>query len=60
MDKWWGVIILVGIASFWAGRLTGKPEIRTEVIRAEPDRIYSLPACLEAVCRSLYPVNCER
>lgn len=55
MDKWWGVIILVGIASFWAGRFTGRPEIRTEIIRAEPDQIYSLPTCLEAVCRSIYP-----
>ena len=50
-----GLIILIGIASFWVGRFTGKPEIRTEIIRLEPDRIYSLPACLEAVCKSLYP-----
>ena len=56
MDKRWGVIILVGVVSFWTGRFTGKPEVRTEIIRPEPDRIYSLPACLEAVCRSIYPV----
>ena len=54
IGKWWGVIILVAIASFWTGRPTKGPEVRTEMIRTEPDRIYSLPACLEAVCRSIY------
>lgn len=58
ISKWWGVIILACIASFWAGRLTGRPEIRTE---PEPARIYSLPAYLEAVCRSIYPAPaCEK
>lgn len=55
-----GIMIMIGIACFWAGRLTTKPEVRTEVIQAEPDKIYDLPDCLEAVCRSLYLVpNCK-
>ena len=46
-----GIMILLGIACFWAGRLTGKPEI----VRME-ERVYSPPVDFGVFCRTLYPV----
>ena len=55
MLKYIGILILVGIVCYNWGRYTAKPEIivKEKIVR---EITYILPACLEAVCRSIYPV----
>lgn len=55
-----GFSILVGIICYNWGHYTAKPQI-VEKEKIVQEKIYSLPACLEAVCRSIYPVPaCEK
>ena len=45
-----GIMVLIGVACFWAGRLTGRPEIVRVV-----DKVYAPPVDLRIFCQTLYP-----